>query len=379
LHRPLVDKSTIMVKETAWLQGESLRPNNFDLLRLLAATQVIFFHAGKQLRIPWIVDSSSPLRLLAAFPGVPIFFVISGFLISLSYERNSSLPQYLRNRFLRIYPGLWFCLFLSIIFAIIFGGVNFWNRETLPWLLAQLSIGQFYNPQFLRNYGVGVLNGSLWTIPVEIQFYLLLPIIYRLFDPRRKWGNVALLITTVFSIAVNRFYYSIHGTDSLIIELFGVSVLPYLYMFLIGVLVQRNFGLLKRYIVGKAPLWLAIYVALILGLWVLGRPVDGVSMSPLVFMVLMMLVMSFAFSFRPLSDRLLRGNDLSYGVYIYHMAVVNALVHYGVYKNWLAFLAVFPFAYLLAYLSWTLVEKKALAHKRNSLRQTTAVTNALPS
>jgi peptidoglycan/LPS O-acetylase OafA/YrhL len=360
------------------MRGESLRPNNFDLIRLLAATQVVFFHAGKQLQIPWTMDPGSPLRLLAAFPGVPIFFIISGFLISLSYERNNALPQYLRNRFLRIYPGLWFCLLFSICCAVIFGGVNFWNRETLPWILAQLSIGQFYNPQFLRNYGVGVLNGSLWTIPVEIQFYLLVPIIHRLFDPRRRGCNLALGIAGVLLVGVNRFYYAIYQNETLIIKLFGVSVLPYLYMFLVGVLLQRNLGLLRRYIEGKAALWLAFYGTFVVSMWVLGRPVDGASMNPVAFLILAMLVMSAAFSFRHLSERLLRSNDLSYGVYIYHMVVVNVFVNYGVFGNWLVFLAIFPLVYLLACLSWVLVEKKALTHKRNPLRQVAVAANTLP-
>jgi peptidoglycan/LPS O-acetylase OafA/YrhL len=64
----------------------------------------------------------------------------------------------------------------------------------LACLAAQLTIGQFYNPAFLRGFGVGVLNGSLWTIPVELQFYLLLPLL-ALFARRRPAGWVVLAVT----------------------------------------------------------------------------------------------------------------------------------------------------------------------------------------
>lgn len=46
------------------------------------------------------------LAFIDLFPGVPIFFFISGFLISKSFEENSVLKEYALNRILRIYPGL---------------------------------------------------------------------------------------------------------------------------------------------------------------------------------------------------------------------------------------------------------------------------------
>ena len=64
------------------------KTNNFDLIRLAAALQVAFIHAVADLGVaaPW------PLRPIAEwFPGVPIFFFISGFLISKSFEKEDNL------------------------------------------------------------------------------------------------------------------------------------------------------------------------------------------------------------------------------------------------------------------------------------------------
>ncbi|MFZ1324637.1 MAG: acyltransferase, partial [Candidatus Contendobacter sp.] len=144
-----------------------LRSNNFDLLRLLAATQVLVVHGIDHLYPDWIFLK----YVLSFFPGVPIFFVISGFLISASYERNPNLWQYAQNRILRIFPALWVCLTVSIFFAMVVGRVHFPIDKTIPWLIAQATFFQFYNPDFLRSFGVGVLNGSLWTITIELQFY----------------------------------------------------------------------------------------------------------------------------------------------------------------------------------------------------------------
>src|ERR1700761_5429148 len=124
--------------------NKSLSANNFDLLRIIAAIQVLILHCIMFLNLPhqvWVVNC------IKLFPGVPMFFVMSGFLISASYERNSDLKNYFTNRCLRILPGLWTCLFLSVVAISIFGRVSFNNREALPWLLKQMA-GLIYTPNF---------------------------------------------------------------------------------------------------------------------------------------------------------------------------------------------------------------------------------------
>ena len=53
--------------------------------------------------------------MLALFPGVPVFFLISGLLISRSYETNRNLREYAVNRSLRIFPGLVVCVALNLL------------------------------------------------------------------------------------------------------------------------------------------------------------------------------------------------------------------------------------------------------------------------
>jgi len=91
----------------------NIAANNFDLLRLCAALQVAILHVARELSpqygsAPWV-------GVLEVFSGVPIFFFISGFLISRSYERSKSLTDYALNRTLRIFPALHVCVLLNII------------------------------------------------------------------------------------------------------------------------------------------------------------------------------------------------------------------------------------------------------------------------
>ena len=172
----------------------SPRLNNFDLIRLLASIQVAIVHAVDHLhlQLPW---QHLTLPLLSSFPGVPIFFFISGFLIAKSYSRQSLLA-YARNRALRIYPGLWVCLILSVT-SIWASGYFQQNSPNLTdfalWVSSQITLGQFYNPDFLRGYGVGVINGSLWTISVELQFYAIVPILFLLYGKNSRFFWLALL------------------------------------------------------------------------------------------------------------------------------------------------------------------------------------------
>jgi peptidoglycan/LPS O-acetylase OafA/YrhL len=80
------------------------RRNNFDLLRLAAALQVVHAHASEHLHIAYGAAGRIVNDVLLLFPGVPVFFVISGFLISMSYERSDDIAGYARNRVLRIFP-----------------------------------------------------------------------------------------------------------------------------------------------------------------------------------------------------------------------------------------------------------------------------------
>ena len=147
--------------------------NNFDLIRLLAAFQVALKHALYHLDFfPDYLEN-----IIDIFPGVPIFFFISGFLIYRAFEKNCEkdfhLYNFFLNRCLRLYPSLFCCFIFSCVILISTGylataGPKF--QDLLAWSFTSLTMFQFYNPEFLREFGVGAINGSLWSISVEIQF-----------------------------------------------------------------------------------------------------------------------------------------------------------------------------------------------------------------
>jgi peptidoglycan/LPS O-acetylase OafA/YrhL len=242
-------------------------------------------------------------------------------------------------------------------------------RSFLAWLLAQVTIGQAYNPPFLRGYGVGVLNGSLWTIPVELQFYLLLPALYGLLH-RVRWNRALIGLIGAASVCVHLWYAGLKAHDpTLLTKLLGVSFIPWFYLFLAGVLMQRSPAITERWIRGRAGYWFVAYCCASVLLGLAGAPVTGNLVNPASALFLGILTVSAALTPIAGSDRWLHGNDVSYGVYIYHMVVVNALVQLGQVGRVSDVVAVAGLTGALAFISWRVVEAPALQLKTYTIRE----------
>ncbi|MFT5885854.1 MAG: peptidoglycan/LPS O-acetylase OafA/YrhL [Arcticibacterium sp.] len=349
------------------------RQNNFDLIRLLAAIQVMLYHGLTffNLGTPWQV----PLRnIVSYFPGVPIFFAISGFLIYKSLERNSQdLKRYFKNRLIRIFPALWVCLLFTITLLFLANQITLSSILSAPfatWFLAQISIAQFYKIPLLSNWGVGHPNGSLWSISVELQYYFFLPL---LFISILRLKNSLLFKNTVFfvialiSIFYNQYREIVLLDNELTGKILGVVLVNYLYFFCFGILIHLNFNRLKKFLIGKGGLWLIVFIAynLIFKTWlgwfhtVYETSLWGVIGASL----LAIATISLAYSFTTLSQRLLKGNDISYGIYIYHMPIFNYFYHQQSQISSAKLIGITALVILAATLSWQFVESRLLKFK----------------
>ena len=227
--------------------------NNFGILRFIAALQVASFHGythfeieGKSMFIDFLFQ-----KIFIYFPGVPIFFAISGFLIFSSYNRRQDLGIYFENRFFRLYPGLWVSFLLTLVILSSFHILKFENifhSSTIIWMIGQITCFQFYTPDLLRGYGLGNPNGSLWTIAVELQFYVFVPILFKFFSKVKIEKNLILIILIILSIAINLLVGHFVESNSLLGKLAGVTLFPYLFYFLLGALVFLNFNTLFKFI-----------------------------------------------------------------------------------------------------------------------------------
>jgi len=339
------------------------RQNNFDLIRLAAALQVVILHSLGHLDIE--LSSRYALLLvemLRPFPGVPVFFVISGYLIYMALSRSKNIVHYFKNRSLRIFPLLWAStLILSLILIVELPLINI--KEFLVWVVGQLTIFQFYTPDSLRPFGVGTPNGALWTIPVELQFYILLPLLFYI---AKKIGKLIYFFAGVSSFLL---YYLVDNfiESEVIVKLFEVSVLFYLPHFMLGVFFAIYKDKLLPLVENRSILFLSLYIIYYL-LFNKKLEVYNDLYNPNLFGVGALILLAFsiissAYSYRNLSSNILRGWDLSYGIYVFHMIIVNWLVQHNYTREIKFLFMTLILTVVLSILSWKFIEHPALRLK----------------
>jgi peptidoglycan/LPS O-acetylase OafA/YrhL len=350
------------------------RENNFDLIRLVAAMQVMLWHGADHLGL--FQTLWDYLTVLYHIPGVPIFFTISGFLISHSVmSAKGNWWKYTKNRILRIYPALLNCLFITIIVLFAFGQItleSIRSKEIIGWIVAQATFFQFYTAGSLKHWATGSPNGSLWSVAVELQFYLFLPIFLIGFMTKiknRLFQNLILLglmiLAFMFSYGVEHQWFT--EKNSITEKLLGASVFNYLRFFLIGIGLYLNFDIIRPFLEKKAYIWLLIYCifAYFIGhkMKLYENVYDLNFYGQIGSILLSVATISLAFTMPKLSKSLIGNNDISYGTYIYHMLVFNTAFAIYPTPSVAEYLFLNVLTLFIAWLSWKLIEKPALALK----------------
>ncbi|ELW9531216.1 acyltransferase [Burkholderia cenocepacia] len=194
--------------------------NNFDFLRLLAAFAVLYSHQHALVGLPeptlGLPDS------LGAF-GVSIFFSISGYLIAQSWERDPNLLRFATKRVLRIWPAL---LVVTVLAAFVLGPivsdlpVATYFQDPLVWkYLDNLRLRMTFQLPgvFTTNPFPNSVNGSTWTIPVEVRWYVYLSIAGALGLLRKR----LVVLLAVFSLA--GYYFGIYKADTNPVRLYATQ------------------------------------------------------------------------------------------------------------------------------------------------------------
>ena len=169
-------------------------------LRGVAALWVLLFHTWQTAGAPRIEWLGVPVWhvLSAGWMGVDLFFVLSGFLLGAPFARavHDGLPRpdlgrFWRRRIGRVVPAYWGQL-------LVLAGLAWWVDGSWPltlWeTLAQFTLTENLLPVFQES-----LNPVYWSLPVEWDFYVLLPLLVLLFRRLKPWQVFAMVI--VFSVA----------------------------------------------------------------------------------------------------------------------------------------------------------------------------------
>jgi peptidoglycan/LPS O-acetylase OafA/YrhL len=328
--------------------------NNFDLIRFLLAVGVFLAHTTALAS----VDQLKIFEAVSSAIAVKSFFVISGFLIFMSYERSVCLNEYLSKRFRRIYPAY---LFVIIFFAIIgfwFSGLKFsvfFSADWVKYIFFNSVFLNFVKPDlpglFLHNR-LAEVNGALWTLKVEVVFYIAVPAIAYC---AKKIGRLKLFFILY---CVSIIYKQLLGSlDSHFAAMMAIQFPGQLSFFIAGACCYYYQDIFKKYYI-----WL---ITVSFFLWFFNTDSYFPIIEPV---ALAVFVMYFALVF-PYVGNFTRYGDFSYGIYILHFPVIQLLVQEGYFAaNPLA--AIF-FAGLIiflgSFLMWHFIEKRFLVKSSHYL------------
>ena len=261
-------------------------------------------------------------HVLKYFQGVPVFFMLSGFLIWNSLERSSDIKVFFKKRVYRLYPELWGAVLLNAIVMIVLYGSQIQLIPFIAFNFTQATIFQFWTPDGLRGYGCGTPNGALWTIGVMAQCYMVIWALYRKLHKSslRRW-IVVLLVGILCNVAVP----ALHGAiPELGYKLIKQTFIPYIWQFVFGAFLCEYFSKAKQYLV---RFWLPAF--LISALFVeSGLDIGVYGTGKCIF--LGMAIIGFGYRFSKLKIQY----DISYSLYLVHMIVVNIFVEIGLTHEW---------------------------------------------
>lgn len=306
-----------------------------------------------------------------------IFFVLSGYLVTPSWQRSSSASSFVWKRVRRIYPASFVCVLISVvlvgpILSTLAPAVYATHPQSISYLLTATGWDiQYIVPSvFWDNNYRHIFNGSLWSLPYELACYVTL-LVVGLLPMALRWKVSAVALTLACMLLTRPLsppaspLEVVFGLDAYTVKLGLFFAVGSLYLCWSAQL--KSVGWLNA--IGAAVAWALPDSAPSRLLWMLS---------------LSILVLAVALGMSSLPKLPAAMGEWSYGLYFYEFRVQQILAHYRVDKL-LGFAGFTGLSTLLAAccaaLSWFIVERPASQINRpfKGSQRTTATTVAVPA
>jgi peptidoglycan/LPS O-acetylase OafA/YrhL len=330
------------------------RDNNFDILRLGAAGLVLDSHS-------WALTGKAQPAFAGdtlGGIGVGIFFAISGFLVSASWDLDPRVHAYAVKRFLRLWPAL---VVVVVLCAYVLGPLvttappdTYLSSTTSDYVASNLVLKSRYElPGVFTDQPSNAMNGSLWTLPLEVKAYAVVLALGVLRLIRRPAALVALGAGLTWLLAAPP-----DERPHAIAHWIGGAIQARLLLCFVG-------GALLYALRDRIRLdWRIAGLAAVA--WVESSRLSYVQASVVWALTLPYLVAFAAYETPRSLRRLVKPGDLSYGLYLWTFPMQQLVVFaWGadVGPGWVIAMAGTA-AYGLAFCSWRLVEAPALRLKQ---------------
>lgn len=322
--------------------------NNFDALRLTAALAVLYSH---QYPVTGTVPPSWMNVAMIGGIAVMAFFVISGYLVTISWFSQPRLWAFCAKRALRIWPALATVVLLAMLVlgpSVTTLPLRDYFSHSLTWdylhnILLQI---RFSLPGvFADNTFPNAVNGSLWTIPIEVSCYAVLAAAGVLGLMRWRWVWACICVAYLL-------WFLTHMTMDLRGTMTHWWEFPAYFAF--GSLIAT----FNQQFLQRRALFAVIACACALVAYAL-----GFSYSALLLFLPAVLLAVGTVSW-PVLSQAGRFGDVSYGVYLYAFPIQQSVRFLAPDLGFSSSLAIVAVLTLLAgWLSWRLVEQPALRLK----------------
>lgn len=339
-----------------------LRDNNFDALRLIFASMVVVYHLGfltQTESLDW-----ARVHVSAAF-AVQAFFVVSGFLVTMSFEKSSSWWSYFDKRLRRILPAYVFVVSAAAVSLSAISSLSLRAYFSDPgfrrYLLYNLSLENFKAPSlpgvFPHNF-VNTVNGSLWTIKIEVGFYVAVPFIVLAIRRYGYRATLAVLFAASLLWRVSLEHYSWLHNNDMYARL--ARQLPGQLCFFVGgawAYYRLREGSMPRFVPALAG---AVVYALS----------DGTTLL-LVAPAAVTAVVSWAALSGPRLPAAGAYGDYSYGIYLYHFPIIQTCIACGLFvahSPGPSTLGICSLVLLSGVISWFAIERPYLRGRSGNRR-----------
>jgi len=339
--------------------------NNFDFIRLAYALMVIITHSYALLDIPETRDLLGWLsngQMVLSYWAVRGFFCLSGYLIIQSLLRSNSLLSYVMKRVLRIFPAFLFLLLLTFCTTAYYytdKNLAFSNKSVWRYLFENLTLRINYKiDHIFEKNNMSTINGSLWTIPYEFYFYLFITPLFFIKKRNIHISTIILSISLLFAIDFivpkNQF-----GSIPIIWLSTNYCVSLGIY-FLMGALLS----FIKEWLIKNANTLALVSIALT----VMSFYFETIYISK--YFLIPLLTISFGYVHIPFLNNIGKHGDFSYGIYLFSFPVSQIILSFypKISASSLSITTI-VFVFPIAFISWHLIEKKAIQLKYKILKK----------
>ena len=330
------------------------RDNCYDALRYVFALSLIASHyfilSGADFR--WPVTGNMCVKC---------FFSLSGLLVAYSYMRRRHLANYWRKRLARILPAYVAC----IVFCLAIGAAattlpwqQFWQQgQTWRYLVCNLLMLNWLQPDLpgvFANHAVTAMDGSLWTMKVEMLYYALVPL-YLWCIARLGQRVVVLMVAALMALTYERLNIQLQYFCYFLSGSFALFYYHRLLRHRVP-LAMVSTGLLLFIQYGQTP-WVLQQLPL------LQTPAAEWFLHQVYLYAFPVSIVTLGNTLRPLNV-VNRYDDLSYGLFLYHFPIIQTLIMLFPALSGTASLLVVAIALttVVAYLSRRFIEQPFLSH-----------------